>query len=83
METKNVVIDDKVLPNKLRKKRIEEKEKKQKERQQKEIDGTLRMAVCHPEYSNSELFTLQCMDEDNSTYFNRHTFRTRSFAALT
>lgn len=53
-EMKNTVID-KVWPKMVKK--IKEKEEKYKNRQKKEIDGTLRMVVCHPEYSDYGLFT--------------------------
>lgn len=68
MKVKNVVIDK--ICQMAREKKKNKRERK--ERQKKELDWALRMTVCHPEYSNSGLFILQFMDEDNSIYF--HTF---------
>lgn len=66
---------------KKRTKKKEEKEKN-KDRQKEEIDGTLRME-CTTQNSDYGLFTLQFTHEGNSVAFNRHTYGTESFAALT
>lgn len=53
VKTKNVAID-KVLPNMMNKK----KKERNRKIEIKEIDGTMRMIVCHPGYINSELYIL-------------------------